>query len=163
MADTKEYEVIASSIGVVVGEDRRTGVDIVNYHSRGERVDLDAETAERLLKLTPPAIVDPEAKRKAEERAAKAREAAAEAERLAAEEEVAANEARLQAEAEANEASLRETGADTSSEEQPQRLTEKQALQKEAADLGLDTEGTIPELKERIEAKKAADAAGSGS
>jgi len=159
MADsTKTYVVTASSIGVVVGEDRRTGVDVVNYHSRGAVVELDQETADRLLGLTPPAIADPEELRKAQEQERRRQEAIAEADRKAAEEEYERVEAeRAEAEkAQAAETESTDTG-DTSN------LTAKQKLVKEAEELGLDSSGTAAELQARIDEKKAADAAGSGS
>lgn len=154
--DTKEYVVTASSVGVVTGVNPRDGIDIVRYHSKGETVQLDGESAKRLLGLS--AVQDPEELRKAQEREQRRQEAIAKADREAAEAEVE----RAEAERAEQEKELAASNEGTGDQE-PQRLTEKQALQKEAGELGLDTEGTIPELRERIDAKKAADAAGSGS
>lgn len=44
-----------------------------------------------------------------------------------------------------------------------EKLTPKQALVKEAEELGLDTSGTAPELQARIDAKRAEDDANQGS
>lgn len=160
MADesTKTYVVAASAVGVPVGADPRTGIDVVNYHSRTEEVELTESQAKRLLALTPPAIADPDELRRAEERERRRAEAIAEADRKAAQEEVERAEAER---AEAEKATAAAASDEGTGDDQP-RLTEKQALQKEAGELGLDTEGTIPELKARIDEKKAADA-GSGS
>jgi hypothetical protein len=151
MADsTKEYEVVANSVGVITGVNPRDGIDIVRYHSKGEKVQLTAEAAERLLNLTPPAVVDPAEKKAAEDRARKRAEAEAEEQRLAAEAEVERVEA---------ERAEQEKAAAANQGDGAENLTPKQKLQKEAGELGLDTEGTVPELQKRIDEKKAADAA----
>lgn len=61
---TKTYVVTASAIGVPVRVDPRTGIDIVQYYSQTEEVELTAEQADRLLKLN--AVRDP-AEKSAEE------------------------------------------------------------------------------------------------
>lgn len=152
--DTKEYVVTASSVGKVTGINPRDGIDVVRYFSKGETVELDAESAERLLGLG--AIQDPEELRKAQETERRRQEAIAEADRKAAEEEYE----RAEAERAEQEKAIAENQGD-GIEQKP--LTAKEKLQAEAKELGLDTEGTIPELQKRIDEKKAADAAGSGS
>lgn len=152
--DTKEYVVTANSIGKVTGVNPRDGIDVVRYFSKGETVELDQEAADRYLELK--AIADPEELRKAQEAERRRQEAIAEADRKAAEEEYERAEAER---AEAEKKAAEEQGDST--EQKP--LTAKEKLQAEAKELGLDTEGTIPELQKRIDEKKAADAAGSGS
>lgn len=158
MADsTKEYVVTANSVGVITGVNPRDGIDIVRYYSKGEKVQLTADDAERLLHLNPPAVADPAALQAAQERARKRAEAEAEEERLAAEAEVERAEAeRAEQEKATTEAANQGGGGD-------ENLTPKQKLQKEATELGLDTSGTVPELQKRIDEKKAADAGQAGS
>lgn len=144
--DTKKYVVTASSVGVITGVNPRDGIDIVQYHSKGDTVQLDAEAAERLLGLG--AVQDPEELRKAQEAERRRQEAIAEADRKAAEEEYERAEAER---AEAEKKAAEEQGDGGSTE----NLTAKQKLVKEAEDLGLDTSGTAAELQARIdEAKK---------
>jgi len=130
------------------------------YHYQGEILeDLDEETAQRLVEQG--AIVEyddapEELQEQAEQREedlAKA-SAVAEAKRIEDERLAAEQAAREQEEREAQEAQQKATKDGVSDDGEP-RLTEKQALQKEAKDLGLDPEGTVPQLKARIEDHKA--------
>lgn len=76
---TKTYVVMATAIGVPIGTDPRTGIDVVQPYRKGDEVELTDEQAKRLLNLKPPAIVDPGDKSAAEAEAEEER-ARAEAE-----------------------------------------------------------------------------------
>lgn len=77
MADTtKTYVVMATGVGVPIGTDPRTGIDVVQQFRKGDEVELTEEQAKRLLDLVPPAIVDPGEKSAAEAAAQEERERA---------------------------------------------------------------------------------------
>lgn len=109
---TKTYVVTASSIGVPIGTDPRTGIDTVQYYGETEEVELTAEQAKRLLKLK--AVRDP------------------------------------------NEKTEEQAAADEAEQAEVANLTKKQALQKEAGELGLefDEKTTILQLEALIAEEK---------
>lgn len=136
------------------------------YHHRNEIVEIDDEdVAQRLLDLgaiksTSDATDEEQAaalELQEQQEAASAQhqlqqkvDADKVAEKAAAEQAVVdAEAAREQAEKDAAEAE------EAAAEGEGEKLTEKQSLVKRAEELELDTEGTIPELKERIAAKEA--------
>lgn len=107
------------------------------YHRRGEVLDLDpSEAEERVSRGALKAVADVEAEEKAKAKVAEDAEKA-QADALQAKQD------RLDAE----NAAKAPTG-------EGEKLTAKQALIKEAEELGLNTEGTSAELTARIEAKK---------
>lgn len=119
--DKKTYIVAAPRINVVTGTNPRTGNDRTRPYSRGQEVQLDAEQADRQLRLG--GVREKDGKTEDEARAAEQEQAAAE------------------------------------------QLTEKQALVKQAEELGLETKGTVIQLKARIaeEQEKRADGPADGT
>lgn len=142
-----KFIVVSDSVGTR-GEERliQKGGSVVmeaetRYYNKGAKVTADevggVERAERLVERGHlKAEADVEAEKQAE-----AEIAAAAAKAHAAKEK--ARQDRLSAENAA-------AGGPA-----PEKLTEKQALQKEAGELGLDTEGTSADLKARIAEHKA--------
>lgn len=148
MSDT--YVVTSDSVGAR-GKERlvQKGSSVVmeaptQYFSRGAKVTAeDVGGVERAEKLVERGHLKAEGDLKAEQ------EAKAKAEADAAEAQAAKEQARM------DRLNAEKEAASPATEGSGERLTEKQALQKEAEELGLSTEGKTAELKERIAAKKA--------
>lgn len=155
-----EYLVVATTIGlpgetpepepVVV----RAQPSVPTYHYHNEIVEIEDEAvAKRLLDL---GAIKSTSDATDEEQAA--------ALELQEQQEAASAQHQLQLKEDADEAAAKATAeqaaldakaAEEKAAAESEKLTEKQALVKRAEELDLDTEGTIPELKERIAAKEA--------